>query len=222
MSAVYANGANGLNGAGKMFPPPRYSDLPSAITISVADEEAGPLDVEIPLDEGIQDDPTELCDILENEKSFKSTWVQVAIAYAKQKKLDEAVNVLSQAIEVFQGARTEDRLSILNGLCWLYLLKCREAPRVKSGRIQLAKEVMMTNTVRRSRPRRQDQGLLHTGGDKRAQRCLPNQPLAPAAVPRPWCPPAPARIATGPVNNRWHQCHKLRAHGDAEAGRQVL
>jgi len=132
MSAVYANGANGVNGAGKMFPPPRYSDVPSAITISVADEEGGQLDVEVALDEDIQDDPTELCAILENEKSLTSTWVQVAVAYAKQKKVDVAIDVLSQAIGVFGRARAEERLSILNGLCWLYLLKCREAPRVKS------------------------------------------------------------------------------------------
>ncbi|KAH5998060.1 hypothetical protein HBI84_114150 [Parastagonospora nodorum] len=132
MSAVYANGANGVNGAGKMFPPPRYSDVPNAITISVADEEGGQLDVEVPLDEDIQDDPTELCAILENEKSLTSTWVQVAVAYAKQKKVDVAIDVLKQAIGVFGRARAEERLSILNGLCWLYLLKCREAPRVKS------------------------------------------------------------------------------------------
>jgi RNA polymerase-associated protein CTR9 len=133
MSAVYANGANGVNGAGKMFPPPRYSDVPSAITISVADDEGGQLDVEVALDEDIQDDPTELCAILENEKSLTSTWVQVAVAYAKQKKVDVAIDVLKQANSVFGRARAEERLSILNGLCWLYLLKCREAPRVKSG-----------------------------------------------------------------------------------------
>ncbi|KAH8724806.1 tetratricopeptide repeat protein 1 [Phaeosphaeriaceae sp. PMI808] len=132
MSAVYANGAQSVNGAGKMFPPPRYSDVPSAITISVADEEGGQLDVEVALDEDIQDDPTELCAILENEKSLTSTWVQVAVAYAKQKKVDVAIDVLSQAINVFGRARTEEKLSILNGLCWLYLLKCREAPRVKT------------------------------------------------------------------------------------------
>ncbi|KAL5121693.1 protein required for normal CLN1 and CLN2 G1 cyclin expression [Pleosporales sp. CAS-2024a] len=132
MSAVYANGANGVHGAASMFPPPRYSDVPNAITISVADEEGGQLDVEVPLDEDIQDDPTELCAILENEKSLASTWVQVAVAYAKQKKVDVAIDVLKQAIDVFGRARAEERLSILNGLCWLYLLKCREAPRVKS------------------------------------------------------------------------------------------
>jgi RNA polymerase-associated protein CTR9 len=131
MAAVYASGANGVNGAGKMFPPPRYSDVPSSITISVADEEGGTLDVEIPLDEQIQEDPTELCDILEAEKSATSTWVQVAVAYAKRKKIDTAIDVLTQAAHVYGRARSEDRLSICTGLCWLYLLKCREAPRVK-------------------------------------------------------------------------------------------
>jgi RNA polymerase-associated protein CTR9 len=130
MSAVYANGANGVNGADKMFPPPRYSDVPSAITVSVA-EAGDTIDVEIALDEDIQDDPTELCTLLETENSLKSTWVQVAVAYAKHKKLHVAIDVLSQAVNAFGRARAEDRLSILNGLCWLYLLKCREAPRLK-------------------------------------------------------------------------------------------
>jgi RNA polymerase-associated protein CTR9 len=113
-----------------MFPPPRFSDVPSAITVSVAEAE-GPIDVEIALDEDIQDDPTELCTLLENENSLKSTWVQVAVAYAKHKKLHVAIDVLTQAVSVFSRARAEDRLSILNALCWLYLLKCREAPRLK-------------------------------------------------------------------------------------------
>lgn len=133
MAAVHTNGANGVNGAGKMFPPPRFSDVPNAITISVADDEGGPLDVEIPLDEEIQDDPTELCGILEQENLSTSTWVQVAVAYAKRKKVDTGIDVLKQATNAFARARGEDRLSILNGLCWLYLLKCREAPRVKQG-----------------------------------------------------------------------------------------
>ncbi|KAL7771804.1 hypothetical protein CFE70_001754 [Pyrenophora teres f. teres 0-1] len=131
MAGGQANGANGVNGAGTMFPPPRYSDVPSSITISVADEEGGQLDVEIPLDDQIQDDPTELCDILEAEKSATSTWVQVAVAYAKHKRIDTAIDVLKQATGVFNRAHSEVRLSILNGLCWLYLQKCREAPRVR-------------------------------------------------------------------------------------------
>jgi RNA polymerase-associated protein CTR9 len=172
MSAVYANGANGVNGAGKMFPPPRYSDVPNAITISVADEEGGQLDVEVPLDEDIQDDPTELCAILENEKSLTSTWVQVAVAYAKQKKVDVALDVLRQAIGVFGRSRAEDRLSILNGLCWLYLLKCREAPRVKSGMFECYLYTVTTNGSRG--PHYQDQGAVHHRRDRRAQRGLAN------------------------------------------------
>lgn len=141
MAGGHANGANGVNGAGTMFPPPRYSDVPSSITISVADEEGGQLDVEIPLDDQIQDDPTELCDILEAEKSATSTWVQVAVAYAKHKRIDTAIDVLKQATGVFNRAHSDVRLSILNGLCWLYLQKCREAPRIrprKSSRAYVA------------------------------------------------------------------------------------
>jgi RNA polymerase-associated protein CTR9 len=131
MAAVYANGANGVNGAGNMFPPPRFSDVPNAITISVADEEGGPLDVEINLDDEIQDDPTELCGILEQEHLSTSTWIQVAVAYSKRKKVDTGIDVLRQAKNAFE--EQADKLSILTGLCWLYLLKCREAPRVKQG-----------------------------------------------------------------------------------------
>jgi RNA polymerase-associated protein CTR9 len=124
-----SNGANGVNGAGAMFPPKRFSKVPPAITVAVSEAE-GPIDVELALDHEIPEDPTELCTLLELEQSAKTTWVTVAIAYAKHKKLDVAIEVLGKSIGVFSGGRSEDRLSILNGLCWLYLLKCREAPRV--------------------------------------------------------------------------------------------
>ncbi|KAF2714852.1 hypothetical protein K504DRAFT_486655 [Pleomassaria siparia CBS 279.74] len=125
-----ANGANGLNGSEVSFPPARYSKVPPTITVAVAEVD-GPIDVEIALDDDIQDDPTELCTLLENEHSAKSMWVTVAIAYAKHKKLDVAIEVLTKSNIVFARGRADDRLSILNGLCWLYLLKCREAPRMK-------------------------------------------------------------------------------------------
>ncbi|KAF2788003.1 hypothetical protein K505DRAFT_256487 [Melanomma pulvis-pyrius CBS 109.77] len=114
---------------GASFPPARYSRVPPTITVAVAEAD-GPIDVEIALDDDIQDDPTELCTLLENENSAKTTWVTVAIAYAKHKKLDVAIEVLTKSNTVFARGRAEDRLSILNGLCWLYLLKCREAPRM--------------------------------------------------------------------------------------------
>ncbi|ORY17631.1 hypothetical protein BCR34DRAFT_596805 [Clohesyomyces aquaticus] len=129
MAAMYDD-SNGVNGHAAVFPPPRYSEIPPAISVAVAEVD-GPIDVEISLDDDIQDDPTELCTLLENEKSEKSTWVKVAIAYAMHKKLDVGIEVLSRAVGAFTKARADDRLSILNALCWLYLLKCREAPRVK-------------------------------------------------------------------------------------------
>jgi RNA polymerase-associated protein CTR9 len=139
MAPTYANGArtvNGAtNGADQPFPPARYSKVPPTILVAVAEAE-GPIDIEISLDDDIQEDPTELCTLLENEQSAKATWTTVAIAYAKHKKVDVAVEVLTRAASVFGRGRVEDRLSILNGLCWLYLLKCREAPRTNSdGRL---------------------------------------------------------------------------------------
>lgn len=122
---------NGANGVAPSFPPARFSKVPESISVPVAEEGGDVLDIEIGLDEEIQDDPTELCTLLESEHSAKITWVTVAIAYAKHKKLDVAIEVLGKAITVFASARADDRLSILNAMCWLYLLKCREAPRVK-------------------------------------------------------------------------------------------
>jgi RNA polymerase-associated protein CTR9 len=129
-----ANGANGTNGVDSSFPPARFSKVPPTILITVMEPGGDPYDIEIPLDDDIQEDPTELCMLLENEKSTKNTWMTVATAYAKHKKLDVAIEVLSKTISVFSRGDSKDRLSILNGLCWLYLLKCREAPRVKPGR----------------------------------------------------------------------------------------
>jgi RNA polymerase-associated protein CTR9 len=126
------NGASGLTGSSESFPPPRFSKVPPLVNVAVAEAD-GPIDVEIALDDEIQDDPTELCTLLENEHGLKSTWMTVAIAYAKHKKLDVAIEVLTKSNTVFTRGRAEDRLSILNGLCWLYLLKCREAPRMTIG-----------------------------------------------------------------------------------------
>lgn len=127
------NGSNGVNGAnGASFPPARFSKVPESISVPVADED-GIVDIDLELGEQIEDDPTELLTLLETERSAKTTWVMVAIAYAKHKKLDVAIEVLGKAISVFAHARSDEKLSILNATCWLYLLKCREAPRVNSG-----------------------------------------------------------------------------------------
>ena len=161
--------ANGVNGAGPSFPPSRYSRVPPAITVAVAEAD-GPIDVEIALDDEIQDDPTELCTLLENEQSAKTTWVTVAIAYAKDKKVDVAIEVLNKAKIVFAGHRAEDRLSILNGLCWLYLLKCREAPRVSQGKTRSIDCIgAETHRTRRPGP---DQGRVAPRSHGRVERCF--------------------------------------------------
>ncbi|OAG05786.1 uncharacterized protein CC84DRAFT_1092411 [Paraphaeosphaeria sporulosa] len=129
MAAVH-NGTNGMNGAS--FPPARFSKVPESISVPVADED-GIVDIDLELGEQIEDDPTELLTLLETERSAKTTWVMVAIAYAKHKKLDVAIEVLGKAISVFAHARSDEKLSILNATCWLYLLKCREAPRVNNN-----------------------------------------------------------------------------------------
>ena len=128
----HAKGANGVNGTDSSFPPARFSHVPPTILIAVAEGEGETYDIEISLDEDIQEDPTELCTLLENEQSAKNTWMTVAVAYAKRKKVDVAIDVLKQAVEVYKNASSQDRLSILSGLCWLYLQKCREAPRMKA------------------------------------------------------------------------------------------
>ncbi|KAF1995103.1 TPR-like protein [Amniculicola lignicola CBS 123094] len=124
-----AHYGNGVNGNGAVFPAARYSAVPPHITVPVPEDD-DTFDVEIQLDDEIQDDPTELCTLLSSVHSAKNVWMTVAIGYAKHKKLDVAIEVLSKAVAEFAKGRAEDRLSILNALCWLYLLKCREAPRV--------------------------------------------------------------------------------------------
>lgn len=138
MAAVHSshpNGVNGVNGAAPSFLPPRFSAVPSMLLVPIPDPDSGAMmDIESSLEDDIADDPTEICTLLENEKQDKKTWMDVATAYAKHNKVDLAIEVLSQANQAFARGRSDDRLSILNGLCWLYLLKMRSAPRVKPGK----------------------------------------------------------------------------------------
>lgn len=105
----------------------RFSDIPSTIDIPVGDQ----LDeaVEINLDVLI-DDPTELCTLLENEEAARTYWMTVAMAYAKQNKADHAIEMLIRAGQVLQNSTPREKVSMTCSLCWLYLHKSREAPRV--------------------------------------------------------------------------------------------
>ena len=111
----------------------RFSDIPSAIDIPVLNvdiEEA----VEVNL-EDLSEDPTELCTLLENEGAARNFWMTASLAYAKQHKVDHAIEILNKGLAVMtsRGANPREKLSLLSCLCCLQLRKSREVPRVASG-----------------------------------------------------------------------------------------
>jgi RNA polymerase-associated protein CTR9 len=128
----HTNGINGTNGSqedhAQLYP--RFVDIPVTLDIPVQgedDDEAVNLD----LGELVQSDEIdELCGLLEAEKAAKIYWITISLAYAKEKNINVAMNMLSKALKAHSGARSEDRLSILACLCWMQLWKCRHAPRV--------------------------------------------------------------------------------------------
>ncbi|KAH6850130.1 hypothetical protein B0I37DRAFT_289396, partial [Chaetomium sp. MPI-CAGE-AT-0009] len=128
-STLPSSQANGSDGPAKghaSFAPKskRFSDIPSTIDIPMQD------DVEVEIDlEVLPDDPTELCSVFENEQSARIYWMTVALAYAKQNKIDFALEMLIRGANAMQGNQRE-KLSIITCICWLYLWKSREAPRV--------------------------------------------------------------------------------------------
>jgi RNA polymerase-associated protein CTR9 len=105
----------------------RFSDIPSAIDIPVQGEDDDQA-VEVDL-EDLLDDPTELCTLLENEGAARTYWMTVSLAYAKQKKVDHAIEMLIKGGQAMKGGQKE-KLSMLSCLCWMYLWKSREAPRI--------------------------------------------------------------------------------------------
>ena len=106
----------------------RFSDIPSAIDIAVSGldiEEA----VEVNLEE-LMDDPTELCTLLENENAPKNFWMVISLAYAKQHKVDHAIEILNKGLASLSRGGAKEKLGLFSCLCWLFLWKSREAPRV--------------------------------------------------------------------------------------------
>ncbi|KAM3076138.1 protein required for normal CLN1 and CLN2 G1 cyclin expression [Clarireedia jacksonii] len=130
MSSVkngHANGSTNGHDMDGQIVSKRFSDIPSAIDIPVTgddDDQAVEIDLE-----DLLDDPTELCTLLENENAARTYWMTVALAYAKQKKVDHAIEMLNKGLSALKGGNKE-RLSMLTCLCWMYLWKSREAPRV--------------------------------------------------------------------------------------------
>ncbi len=107
----------------------RFSDIPSAIDIPVNSGLEAEEAVEVNLEE-LHDDPTELCTLLENEGAARGFWMIISLAYAKQRKVDHAIEMLSKGLGALSKGGTKEKLGLLSCLCWLYLWKSREAPRV--------------------------------------------------------------------------------------------
>jgi RNA polymerase-associated protein CTR9 len=121
------NGYGGVHSPGARMITKRFSDIPSAIDIPVQGEDDDQA-VEVDL-EDLLDDPTELCTLLENEGAARTYWMTVSLAYAKQKKVDHAIEMLIKGGQAMKGGQKE-KLSMLSCLCWMYLWKSREAPRI--------------------------------------------------------------------------------------------
>lgn len=129
--ATTRNG-NANNGVDSEAPPApiskRFADIPSAIDIPVqGDQEDEAVEIDL---EDLVDDPTELCTLFENERAARTYWMTVSLAYAKQKKIDHAIEMLNRGGNAMQDNNPKEKLSIVTCLCWMYLWKSREAPRV--------------------------------------------------------------------------------------------
>ena len=130
MAATPNGFTNGINGHTDTFAAyPRFSDIPAVIDIPVRGEDG---DEAVNLDlSDLLDETDELCDLLENENAARNYWITIALAYAKQNKVNISIDILNKGLTALSRGRSDDRLSILACLCWLYLWKCRHAPRVK-------------------------------------------------------------------------------------------
>ncbi|KAH7162621.1 RNA polymerase II-associated protein [Dactylonectria estremocensis] len=131
MATLQRGASNGINGDATAGPvSTRFTDIPSAIDIPVqGDQEDEAVEIDL---EDLVDDPTELCTLFENERAAKTYWMTVALAYAKQRKIDHAIEMLLRGGAAIQNNSTNprDKVSMICCLCWMYLWKSREAPRV--------------------------------------------------------------------------------------------
>lgn len=113
----------------------RYADIPHSIDIPVSagdeddDDETAVVEVD---PNGLPDDPTELCTLLENERSPRQFWMYIALAYAKHERVDIAIEIMTKGLQARAGDAAE-KLPMLNLLTWLYLQRSREAARNVPG-----------------------------------------------------------------------------------------
>lgn len=109
----------------------RFSDVPSTLDIPVHLEQKDEDDFEsVELYLESLSDPNELCSLLEIEHAAPTYWMTIALAYAKQSKIDYAIETLIRGRNILQENNPRGKLSIVSCLCWMYLWKSRTAPRL--------------------------------------------------------------------------------------------
>lgn len=190
--------------------PNRFSHIEPAIDIPFY-EGGAEQTVEINLVD-LLDDPTELCTLLENENVEARYWMTIALAYAKQRKMDHGIEILRKALGALGSGKNVERLSILSCLCWMYLWKCREAPRVRIGTAEhcmpgsasaallMRFTSLLANLSRRAVIlRSKDEGLLHSRRNVDLERRLPNKSFVSSALPCAWRSPASSRLVAASV-----------------------
>lgn len=128
MATTLQNGhANGANGAADVtYTSKRFSDVPSVLDIPVQDQDDEAVEIDLT---NLMDDPSDLCDLFEAERAARTYWMAVALAYAKQNKVDYAIETLLRG-NALQTINQREKLSMISCLCWMYLWKSREAPRI--------------------------------------------------------------------------------------------
>jgi RNA polymerase-associated protein CTR9 len=136
--------SNGVNGAATAIWQ-RFGQIPASIDIPVQDG-GGEESVELDLAE-LHDDPTDLCSLLAAENAKKHYWITIASAYAKNGETDYAIEILTKGLADVDAPKptgapdarqkADDKLSFLCALCWMYLYKCRDAPRLNPSRSPL-------------------------------------------------------------------------------------
>lgn len=113
----------------------RFSDIPRSIDIPVSagDEDEDDENAVVEVDpDMLPEDPTELCTLLENERSPRQYWMYIALAYAKHSKVDIAIEIITKGLQA-KAHEPVEKLPLLHLLTWLYLQRSREAARNVAG-----------------------------------------------------------------------------------------
>ncbi|OQO01119.1 hypothetical protein B0A48_13362 [Cryoendolithus antarcticus] len=127
----YTNGVNGTHHHTDSHRFTRFADVPAVIDIPVS---GGDGDEVVNLDlSDLLDETDELCSLLENEAAAKTYWITIALAYAKQHKVDIAIDMIKQGLAAYERLRSksEDKLSMLTCLVWLQLWRSRHTRRTR-------------------------------------------------------------------------------------------